>query len=159
MSAPQTSAATGTPGLEGVVGGPAWGRPSVLDGSPDDGRATVTPGWLMAGDRPLRITLSGTEAVLPASAASHGWAPDGVHIRGRADTHAPVIETGEARILRHFGADERVRRAILVIGKPTGALRISLGEPQARVQDVPMLAGEGAPPDAPDAAALDGTEA
>ncbi len=86
MSEPLTlNAATGIPGLDDVVGGGfARGRLFLLEGSPGAGKTTVALSWLMegvrAGERTLYITLSETEAELRASAASHGWSLEGVHV-------------------------------------------------------------------------------
>lgn len=81
----QQVAATGISGLDDVLaGGLSRGRVFLLEGSPGTGKTTVAMQFLLAGaaagERCLYITLSETEDELRASAASHGWALDGVEV-------------------------------------------------------------------------------
>src|ERR1700744_4708457 len=76
---------TGVPGLDDVLaGGLERNRLYLLEGTPGSGKTTLGMQFLMEGARPgercLYITLSEPEAGLRASAASHGWALEGVTI-------------------------------------------------------------------------------
>jgi circadian clock protein KaiC len=78
-------AETGIAGLDDVLGGGLErGRTYLLEGSPGTGKTTIALQFLLAGaasgERCLYITLSETEDELHATAASHGWALDGVDI-------------------------------------------------------------------------------
>jgi len=75
----------GVRGLDDITaGGLARGRLFLLEGSPGTGKTTIATQFLMAGaaagESGLYITLSETEDELRASAASHGWSLDGIHI-------------------------------------------------------------------------------
>lgn len=85
MAISERNAATGIGGLDEVLaGGLARGRVYLLEGSPGAGKTTVALQYLLAGaaagEKTLYITLSETEAELRDSAASHGWALDGIDI-------------------------------------------------------------------------------
>jgi circadian clock protein KaiC len=76
---------TGVPGLDPVVaGGLERDRLYLIEGTPGSGKTTLAMQFLMEGvrqgERCLYITLSETEEELRASAASHGWALDGILI-------------------------------------------------------------------------------
>jgi len=80
-----SKAGLGVHGLDDItVGGLARGRLFLLEGSPGTGKTTIAMQFLMAGaaagESALYITLSETEDELRASAASHGWSLDGIHI-------------------------------------------------------------------------------
>ena len=75
----------GVRGLDDITaGGLARGRLFLLEGNPGTGKTTIAMQFLMAGaaagESALYITLSETEDELRASAASHGWALDGIRI-------------------------------------------------------------------------------
>ena len=85
---------TGIEGLDDVLGGglPA-GRLYLLEGDPGTGKTTLAIQFLLegrrAGEREVFITLSESGPELHASAASHGWSLDDIHIReyvAKADT-------------------------------------------------------------------------
>ena len=78
-------AITGVSGLDDVLGGGlARGRLYLLEGSPGTGKTTIAIQFLAAGaaagETVLYVTLSETEDELRASAASHGWAMEGVEL-------------------------------------------------------------------------------
>ena len=81
----QRDAAIGITGLDDVLGGGLErGRTYLVEGSPGTGKTTIALQFLIAGaasgERCLYITLSETEDELRATAASHGWALDGLDI-------------------------------------------------------------------------------
>ena len=85
MTETSNKAELGVHGLDDITaGGLARGRLFLLEGSPGTGKTTIAMQFLMAGaaagESALYITLSETEDELRASAASHGWSLDGIHI-------------------------------------------------------------------------------
>ena len=81
-----TSARTGVPGLDDILGGGlARGAIFLLEGEPGSGKTTVALRFLLegaeAGERGLYITLSETADELRVGAASHGWeVPEAVDV-------------------------------------------------------------------------------
>jgi circadian clock protein KaiC len=78
LSAAETKAATGVPGLDDILcGGLTEGHVFLLEGSPGTGKTTTALKFLLEGaakgEQGLYVTLSETEAELRAGAASHGW--------------------------------------------------------------------------------------
>ena len=76
---------TGIDGLDDVLaGGLAAGRFYLVEGDPGAGKTTLALQFLMEGVRVgetgLFVSLSETEAELRATARSHGWDLDGLHI-------------------------------------------------------------------------------
>jgi circadian clock protein KaiC len=73
------------PGLDEVLnGGLLAGRLYLVDGNPGAGKTTLALQYLLcgvaAGERCTYVTLSETREELEASAASHGWALDGIDV-------------------------------------------------------------------------------
>jgi circadian clock protein KaiC len=78
-------ASTGTEGLDDVLGGGfARGRLHLVQGSPGAGKTTLALQFLLAGaarnESGLLISLSETEEELRATASSHGWSLESIHI-------------------------------------------------------------------------------
>src|SRR5688572_8967674 len=112
--------ATGVKGLDVVLrGGLPHNRVYLVEGTPGAGKTTLAMAFLRQGvrdnQRSMYITLSETADELRASAQSHGWTLDGVHIkeyiitdtsveRDREVTmyHTPELELGDtmAKMLR-----------------------------------------------------------
>ncbi|MFD1611087.1 ATPase domain-containing protein [Sphingomonas tabacisoli] len=85
MTDREDAASTGIKGLDDTLGGGlARGRLFLLEGAPGTGKTTVGMQFLMAGaaagEPCLYITLSETDGELRSSAASHGWALDGIDL-------------------------------------------------------------------------------
>ena len=90
---PTSRSSTGVEGLDIILsGGLPSGRLYLLEGAPGTGKTTLALHLLLEGmsvDEPgLYITLSETEEELRASAATHGWALEGLAI------HELVSELG-----------------------------------------------------------------
>jgi circadian clock protein KaiC len=82
---PGSLAATGIEGLDDILrGGLTPQRLYLVEGVPGSGKTTLAMQFLLEGvrngERVLCVTLSETEEELRASARSHGWSLDGVHI-------------------------------------------------------------------------------
>jgi circadian clock protein KaiC len=78
-------AATGIEGLDDILGGGlARGRLHLVQGAPGAGKTTLALQFLLAGsarnERGLLISLSETEEELRATASSHDWSLDSIHI-------------------------------------------------------------------------------
>jgi circadian clock protein KaiC len=78
-------ASTGIEGLDDVLGGGfARGRLHLVQGSPGAGKTTLALQFLLAGaacgESGLLISLSETEEELRATASSHSWSLDSIHI-------------------------------------------------------------------------------
>jgi circadian clock protein KaiC len=78
-------ASTGIEGLDDVLGGGfARGRLHLVQGAPGAGKTTLALQFLLAGsasnESSLLISLSETEEELRATASSHGWSLDAIHI-------------------------------------------------------------------------------
>jgi circadian clock protein KaiC len=78
--------ATGIAGLDEILdGGFARDRVFLIEGMPGSGKTTLALQFLLDGvsrkETVLHVTMSETEEELQASAASHGWTLDGVHVR------------------------------------------------------------------------------
>lgn len=76
---------TGIEGLDNILrGGLIPNRLYLLEGDPGAGKTTLALQFLLAGVRNnescMFVTLSETAAELRASAASHGWDLDGIHV-------------------------------------------------------------------------------
>jgi circadian clock protein KaiC len=79
------SVPTGVPGLDDVLGGGfVPNRLFLVEGDPGSGKTTLALQFLLNGvangERCLFVTLSETEEELRASAASHGWTLDDIHV-------------------------------------------------------------------------------
>lgn len=77
--------ATGIEGLDDILqGGFPADRVYLVEGEPGAGKTTIALQFLMEGVRVgeagLYVTLSETKEELEASARSHGWSLDGIHI-------------------------------------------------------------------------------
>src|SRR6185437_13594897 len=77
--------ATGTPGLDDVLGGGvAPNRVYLVEGNPGSGKTTLALRCLLEGVRlgeaVIYVTLSETKAELTDVARSHGWSLDGISI-------------------------------------------------------------------------------
>ena len=125
-------AATGVAGLDDVLGGGlARGRTYLLEGNPGTGKTTIAIQFLAAGaaanETVLYVTLSETEDELRASAASHGWAMEGVKIfelippenlldeqQQQSLLYSSDLELGETT-RRIFEIFERVRPSRIVL--------------------------------------------
>jgi circadian clock protein KaiC len=104
---------TGITGLDEVLrGGLPQNRCYLLEGTPGAGKTTLAMQFLLQGarenTRSMYITLSETAEELRASAESHGWSLDGVHVREYIITdtsierdrevtmyHTPELELGD----------------------------------------------------------------
>jgi circadian clock protein KaiC len=78
-------AATGIEGLDDVLGGGfARGRLHLVQGAPGAGKTTLALQFLLAGaarnESSLLISLSETEDELHATASSHGWSLEAIHV-------------------------------------------------------------------------------
>src|SRR5262245_17946969 len=76
---------TGVEGLDDILkGGLAPKRLYLVEGHPGSGKTTLALQFLMEGvaqgEKCMFVTLSESEQELRASAASHGWNLDGIHI-------------------------------------------------------------------------------
>src|SRR5687767_2869135 len=76
---------TGVEGLDEVLrGGMTPNRLYLIEGDPGSGKTTLSLQFLLAGvergETCLYVTLSETAEELHASAASHGWTIDGIHV-------------------------------------------------------------------------------
>jgi circadian clock protein KaiC len=76
---------TGVDGLDDVLrGGIAPNRLYLIEGDPGSGKTTIALQFLLEGikrgETCLYVTLSETVEELRASAASHGWTLDGIHL-------------------------------------------------------------------------------
>jgi circadian clock protein KaiC len=76
---------TGVPGLDDVLhGGLSPNHLYLLEGDPGAGKTTAALQFLLAGsargEACMFVTLSETASELRASAASHGWSLDGIHV-------------------------------------------------------------------------------
>lgn len=85
MSIPDPRIATGTDGLDLILGGGLTpGRIYLLEGAPGSGKTTLGLQFLkagvQAGEPCLYITLSETSEELGAVVASHGWTLDGIEL-------------------------------------------------------------------------------
>ena len=125
-------AATGITGLDDILGGGlARGRIYLLEGSPGTGKTTIATQFLAEGvangETVLYVTLSETEDELSASAASHGWAMEGIEIfelippenlldeqQQQSLLYSSDLELGETT-RRIFEVFERVRPQRLVL--------------------------------------------
>ena len=77
--------ATGSPALDDILnGGYAKSRVHLIEGRPGSGKTTLALQFLMEarsrGEKTLYVTLSEGKDELYASAATHGWDLDGIHI-------------------------------------------------------------------------------
>ncbi|HEY1187388.1 MAG TPA: ATPase domain-containing protein [Gemmata sp.] len=77
--------ATGTPGLDDVLGGGFTpNRLYLIEGNPGSGKTTLALKCLLegarCGEKGLYVTLSETKFELEAVARSHGWSLDGIDI-------------------------------------------------------------------------------
>ena len=78
-------ASTGIEGLDEILGGGfARGRLHLIQGAPGAGKTTLALQFLLAGstrnESGLLISLSETEDELRATAFSHGWSLDAIHV-------------------------------------------------------------------------------
>jgi circadian clock protein KaiC len=89
MSKPDPSAnapsATGTPGLDLILGGGFTpNRLYLIEGDPGAGKTTLALRYLLAGadhgETGLYVTLSETKEEINAVAESHGWSLDRIHV-------------------------------------------------------------------------------
>src|SRR5262245_15236407 len=76
---------TGIAGLDEILqGGLTTGSLYLLEGTPGSGKTTLALQFLLEGARRgescLMLTLSESEREMRASAASHGWALDGINL-------------------------------------------------------------------------------
>ena len=76
---------TGVPGLDEVLrGGMDPNHLYLIEGTPGSGKTTVALQFLLAGVQRnqacMFVALSENEQELRASAASHGWSLDGIHV-------------------------------------------------------------------------------
>src|SRR5688500_18073241 len=76
---------TGVEGLDEVLrGGIVPNRLYLVEGDPGSGKTTLALQFLLdgvkRGETCLYVTLSETAEELHASAASHGWTLDGIHV-------------------------------------------------------------------------------
>ena len=119
-------ALSGVDGFDDVLsGGLTRGRVFLLEGSPGTGKTTIAMQFLIEGarhgERCLYITLSETEDELRDSAASHGWALEGVDLfelvppeslldeqQQQSLLYSSDLELGETT-RRIFEAFERIR--------------------------------------------------
>jgi len=77
--------ATGTPGLDDVLGGGVTpNRLYLIEGNPGSGKTTLALQCLLEGvrlgEKGLYVTLSETKLELAAVARSHGWSLDGIDV-------------------------------------------------------------------------------
>ncbi len=144
-------AATGVAGLDDVLGGGlARGRIYLVEGSPGTGKTTVAIQFLAhgaaAGETVLYITLSETEDELRASAASHGWAMDGIEVcelippenlldeqQQQSLLYSSDLELGETT-RRIFEVFERVRPSRLVLDSLSEIRLLAQGQLRYRRQ-------------------------
>ena len=138
-------ATTGIPGLDDVLyGGLIPHRMFLLEGDPGAGKTTLALQFLQAGVRKgeacLYVTLSESEQELRASASSHGWDLQGVHIlelisseeNVRADTQYTMYHPSEVELAETTKAvmaeAARIKPARLVFDS-LSELRLLAGNP------------------------------
>jgi circadian clock protein KaiC len=138
-------ASTGIEGLDEVLGGGfARGRLHLVQGSPGAGKTTLALQFLLAGaargESGLLISLSETEDELHATAASHGWSLESIHIRdvsaleqlASLDFQQSVFQPAEAELTeatrKLLALVEEVKPARVVFD-PITELRLLAGDP------------------------------
>lgn len=108
-------ARTGIAGLDDILaGGLTSGNLFLLEGEPGSGKTTIAMQFLLegrkAGEQTLYITLSETEDELRASAASHDWELDGIHIAELVPPEALLDENQQQSLL--YASDLEMGEAI-----------------------------------------------
>jgi circadian clock protein KaiC len=136
---------TGIEGLDDVLGGGfARGRLHLVQGSPGAGKTTVALQFLLAGaarnESGLLISLSETEHELRATACSHGWSLDSIHIHdvsaleqlASLDFQQSVFQPAEvelAETTRKLLAMVEEIKPTRVVFDPITELRLMAGDP------------------------------
>ena len=138
-------AATGIEGLDDILGGGfARGRLHLVQGAPGAGKTTLALQFLLAGsarnERGLLISLSETEEELRATASSHGWSLDAIHIHdvsaleqlASLDFQQSVFQPAEVELTettrKLLALIEQIKPARVVFD-PITELRLLAGDP------------------------------
>ena len=138
-------ASTGIEGLDEVLGGGfARGRLHLVQGTPGTGKTTLALQFLLAGaargESGLLISLSETEDELRATASSHGWSLESIHIHdvsaleqlASLDFQQSVFQPAEVELTettrKLLALVEEIKPARVVFD-PITELRLLAGDP------------------------------
>jgi circadian clock protein KaiC len=138
-------ASTGIEGLDDVLGGGfARGRLHLVQGSPGAGKTTLALQFLLAGaargESGLLICLAETEDELRATASSHGWSLESIHIHdvsaleqlASLDFQQSVFQPAEVKVTettrKLLAVVEEIKPARVVFD-PITELRLLAGDP------------------------------
>ena len=138
-------ASTGIEGLDDILGGGfARGRLHLVQGAPGAGKTTLALQFLLTGaargESGLLISLSETEDELRATASSHGWSLDSIHIHdvsaleqlASLDFQQSVFQPAEVELTettrKLLALVEEIKPARVVFD-PITELRLLAGDP------------------------------
>jgi circadian clock protein KaiC len=155
-------ASTGIEGLDEVLGGGfARARLHLVQGTPGAGKTTLALQFLLAGaargESGLLISLSETEDELRATASSHGWSLESIHIHdvsaleqlASLDFQQSVFQPAEVELTettrKLLALVEKIKPARVVFD-PITELRLLAGDPMRYRRQIFALKQAFAPP-------------